>query len=67
MRELSKSELKEKAELVKFYLSELWSIHVSLRKADVPYRYHPDVRKLIAKELKAYNVRARNKYKKFRP
>ena len=64
MRYLSVEEIKEKAELVKTYLND-WSIHVSLKMADVPYKYHPKVRKLIKKELKEYNDRARKKYKKY--
>lgn len=66
MRHLSNAELKEKSEIVKMHLKE-WSIHMSLKLADVPYKYHPKIRKLLKKELKAYNVRARNKYKKIQP
>jgi len=62
MRELSDLELEEKAELVRKYLKDEWSIHVALRKAGVCVKHQPYIRGLVTKELEEYKKRVKARF-----
>lgn len=54
MKELSEQEVLEKAEIVKKYLAEGWSIHYSFRMAGVRQRDQQLIRPILKEEIKKY-------------